>query len=159
MTVTTLGRSTAQTIGLVLSDAFRDEALAAWIVPDPVARPVLLARLFGLTAAQTLTVGTVDVVDDPHCDSWSHPHYGNDDHNDRASNGNGNGSGGGARGGRGDVDLPRQVNGNPLEDDGEVVNPPRRAGRRLVGAALWTGRVRLFGPCGIRGSAGSGGLV
>ena len=135
MTVTTLGRSTAQTIGLVLSDAFRDEALAAWIVPDPVARPVLLARLFALTAAQALTDGTVDVVDDR-------------DPYPQATPGVGRGP-----------DVPWQVDGSELEGDGGVVSPPRRAGGRVVGAALWTGRVRLFGPCGIRGSAGSGGLV
>ena len=64
MTVTTLGRSTSQTIGMVLSDAFRDEPLARWIVPAPLARPVLIARLFALTAAQALTDGTVDIITD-----------------------------------------------------------------------------------------------
>jgi len=65
MTVTTLGRSTATAVGLLLSDAFQTESLAAWILPDSGARPVLLARLFALTAARALVEGLVDVVDGP----------------------------------------------------------------------------------------------
>jgi len=112
MTVTTLGRSTAQTIGLVLSDAFRDEALAAWIVPDPVARPVLLARLFALTATQALTDGTVDVIDDP----VPQPTACAD----------------------GGPDVPRQFDGAELEEVGDLVGGlPGRGVGRMVGAALW----------------------
>ena len=110
MTVTTLGRSTAQTIGLVLSDAFRDEALAAWIVPDPVARPVLLARLFALTTAQALTDGTVDIIDDPRPEGLLLHRR------------------------DGDPALPRQFDGSGLEAVGEL---PGRGVGRMVGAALW----------------------
>jgi len=63
MTVTTLGRSTATVVGLLLSDAFQAESLATWILPDPDVRPVLLARLFALAAARALAEGVVDVVD------------------------------------------------------------------------------------------------
>jgi len=110
MTVTTLGRSTAQTIGLVLSDAFRDEALAAWIVPDPVARPVLLARLFALTTTQALTDGTVDIIDDPHPEGLVRVRR------------------------DGDPALPRQFEGSDLE---EVEELSGRGVGRIVGAALW----------------------
>jgi len=64
VTITTLGRSTAHSVGWLFSDAFHHEPLTGWIVPDPVARPALMARFFALVAAQALRDGLIDLTDE-----------------------------------------------------------------------------------------------
>ena len=64
MTITTLGRSTAHAVGWLFSDAFHHEPLATWIVPDPFARPALMARFFAIVAAEALRDGLIDLTDD-----------------------------------------------------------------------------------------------
>jgi GNAT superfamily N-acetyltransferase len=64
LSVLTIGRIHAATIGGLLAAAFHDEPVTRWLVPDPGRRREVMPRFFTETALQAFTTGAVDILTD-----------------------------------------------------------------------------------------------
>jgi GNAT superfamily N-acetyltransferase len=64
LSVLTIGRIHAATIGGLLAAAFHDEPVIRWLVPDPGRRRDVMPRFFTEIALQAFTAGAVDILTD-----------------------------------------------------------------------------------------------
>jgi GNAT superfamily N-acetyltransferase len=64
LSVLTIGRTHAATIGGLLAEAFHDEPVTRWLVPAPERRRDVMPRFFTEIALQAFTTGTIDILTD-----------------------------------------------------------------------------------------------